>query len=89
MCLSTTTRGAHDQRRACTNAAARHLAVLKHITLNLIRLHPVKPKGSIKTRTIIPPPPTPTALNSSDANDVHAIALRAGGFAWKVRGVVL
>ena len=41
------------QMRARTKAAAHNLAVLKHITLNLIRLDPVKRKGSIKTRRII------------------------------------
>jgi len=42
-----------DQMRARTKAAAHNLAVLKHITLNLIRIDPVKRKGSIKTRRII------------------------------------
>lgn len=42
-----------DQMRARTKAAAHNLAVLKHITLNLIRLDPVKRRGSIKTRRII------------------------------------
>jgi len=42
-----------DQMRARTRAAAHNLAVLKHITLNLIRLDPVKRKESIKTRRII------------------------------------
>jgi predicted transposase YbfD/YdcC len=42
-----------DQMRARTKAAAHNLAVLKHIILNLIRLDPVKRKGSIKTRRII------------------------------------
>jgi predicted transposase YbfD/YdcC len=42
-----------DQMRARTKAAAHNLAVLKHITLNLIRLDPIKRKGSIKTRRII------------------------------------
>ena len=40
--------------RARTQAAAHNLAVLKHITLNLIRLDPAKRKGSFKTRRIIP-----------------------------------
>lgn len=39
--------------RVRTKAAAHNLAVLKHITLNLIRLDPIKRKGSIKTRRII------------------------------------
>ena len=42
-----------DQMRARTKAAAHNLAVLKRITLNLIRIDPVKRKGSIKTRRII------------------------------------
>jgi len=42
-----------DQMRVRTKAAAHNLAVLKHITLNLIRLDPIKRKGSIKTRRII------------------------------------
>lgn len=42
-----------DQMRARTKAAAHNLAILKHITLNLIRLDPAKRKGSIKTRRII------------------------------------
>lgn len=42
-----------DQMRARTRAAAHNLAVLKHITLNLIRVDPIKRKGSIKTRRII------------------------------------
>jgi predicted transposase YbfD/YdcC len=42
-----------DRMRARTKAAAHNLAVLKHITLKLIRLDPVKRIGSIKTRRII------------------------------------
>ncbi len=42
-----------DQMRARTKAAAHNLAVLKHITLKLIRLDPVKRIGSTKTRRII------------------------------------
>jgi len=42
-----------DQMRARTKAAAHNLAVLEQITLNLIRLDPIKRKGSIKTRRII------------------------------------
>ena len=42
-----------DQMRARTKAAAHNLAVLKHITLNLIRLDPVKRKGGIKARRLI------------------------------------
>jgi predicted transposase YbfD/YdcC len=42
-----------DQMRARTNYAAHNLAVLKHITLNLIRLDPIKRKGGIKARRLI------------------------------------
>lgn len=44
---------ADDQMRARTGHAAHNLAVLKHITLNLIRLAPVKRKGGIKARRLI------------------------------------
>ena len=39
--------------RARTGHAAHNLAVLKHITLNLIRLDPIKRKGGIKARRFI------------------------------------
>src|ERR1700728_3141485 len=42
-----------DQMRARTKAAAHNLAVLRHITLNLIRLDPIKRKGGIKARRLI------------------------------------
>jgi len=42
-----------DQMRARTKHAAHNLAVLKHITLNLIRLDPIKRKGGIKARRLI------------------------------------
>jgi len=42
-----------DQMRARTGYAAHNLATLKHITLNLIRLDPVKRKGGIKARRLI------------------------------------
>ena len=42
-----------DPMRARTKAAAHNLAVRKHITLNLIRLDPIKRKGSIETRRMI------------------------------------
>jgi hypothetical protein len=41
-----------DQRCARTNAA-HNLAVLKHITLNLIRLYPIKRRGGINARRLI------------------------------------
>lgn len=42
-----------DQMRARTGHAAHNLAVLKHITLNLIRLDPTQRKGGIKARRLI------------------------------------
>lgn len=42
-----------DQMRARTGYAAHNLAVLKHITLNLIRLDPIKRKGGLKARRLI------------------------------------
>jgi len=42
-----------DQMRAREGYAAHNLAILKHITLNLIRLDPIPRKGSIKVRRLI------------------------------------
>ena len=42
-----------DQMRARTGHAAHNFAVLRHITLNLIRLAPVKRKGGLKVRRLI------------------------------------
>ena len=42
-----------DQMRARTGHAAHNLASLKQLTLNLIRMDPVKRKGGIKARRII------------------------------------
>jgi hypothetical protein len=42
-----------DQMRARTKAAAQYLAVVRHITLNLIRLDPIQRKGGIKARRLI------------------------------------
>lgn len=42
-----------DQMRARTGHAAHNLAILKHITLNLIRLDPIPRKGGIKVRRLI------------------------------------
>lgn len=44
---------ADDQMRARTGHAAHNLAVLKHMTLNLIRLDPSPRKGGIKARRLI------------------------------------
>jgi hypothetical protein len=42
-----------DQMRARSGFAAHNLALLKHITLNLIRLDPIKRKGGLKARRLI------------------------------------
>jgi hypothetical protein len=42
-----------DQMRVRTEAAAHNLAMLKHITLNLIRFVPVKRKGGIQASGLI------------------------------------
>jgi predicted transposase YbfD/YdcC len=42
-----------DRMRARTRYAAHNMAVLKHITMNLIRLDPVPRKGGIKIRRLI------------------------------------
>jgi hypothetical protein len=44
---------ANDPMRARTGHAAHHLALLKQITMNLIRLDPTQRKGNIKTRRLI------------------------------------
>lgn len=44
---------ADDQMRARTGHSAHNLAVLKYITLNLIRLDPNPRKGGIKARRLI------------------------------------
>lgn len=44
---------ADDQMRARTRHAAHNLAVLKQLTLNLIRLDPTRRKGGIKARRLI------------------------------------
>ncbi|HTX76449.1 MAG TPA: ISAs1 family transposase [Terracidiphilus sp.] len=42
-----------DQMRARSKYSAHNLALLKHITLNLIRLDPIKRKGGVKARRLI------------------------------------
>jgi len=42
-----------DQMRARTAYAGHNLAILKRLTLNLIRLDPKPRKGSLKTKRII------------------------------------
>ncbi|MCL2021108.1 MAG: ISAs1 family transposase, partial [Betaproteobacteria bacterium] len=44
---------ADDHMRTRTGHAAHNLAVLRHITLNLIRLDPIPRKGGIKARRLI------------------------------------
>ncbi len=68
----------NDQMRARTKAAAHNLAVLKPITLNLIRLHPSNEKEASNHETSSLLPPTAIVPNSSNStDDVHAIALYA------------
>ena len=42
-----------DQMRARSKYSAHNLALLKHITLNLIRLDPIQRKGGVKARRLI------------------------------------
>ena len=42
-----------DQMRTRVGHAAHNLAELKHITLKLIRLDPIKRKGGIKARRLV------------------------------------
>jgi predicted transposase YbfD/YdcC len=42
-----------DRMRARTQYAAHNMAMLKHITMSLIRLDPIPRKGGIKTRRLI------------------------------------
>ncbi len=58
---------ADDQMRARTGHAAHNLAVLKHITMNLIRIDPVPRKGGIKVRRLI--------AATSDSYRAHLIGL--------------
>ncbi len=58
---------ADDQMRARTKHAAHNIGILKHITLNLIRLDPIKRNGGIKARRFI------TA--TSDAYREHLLGL--------------
>ncbi len=58
---------ADDQMRARTGHAAHNLAILKHITLNLIRLDPIKRNGGIKARRFI--------AASSDSYREHLLGL--------------
>jgi hypothetical protein len=55
------------------------LAVFKYITINLVRLYPMKCKGGIKARRLIATHSlTDTALNFSGSCDLQAIT-RADG----------
>lgn len=44
---------ADDQMRARTDQATHNMAVLKHLTLNLLRADPTARKGSLKTKRLI------------------------------------
>jgi len=56
-----------NQRRARTRHAAHNLASLKQLTVNLVRMDPVKRKRGIKARCIIAAP--------SDNYRVHLLGL--------------
>lgn len=56
-----------DQMRARTGHAAHNLSLLKHITMNLIRLDPIPRKGGIKVRRLI--------AATSDAYRAHLFGL--------------
>ncbi|SFT46260.1 Predicted transposase YbfD/YdcC associated with H repeats [Halomonas saccharevitans] len=58
---------ADDQMRARTSHAGHNLAILKRLTLNLIRLDPIKRKGSFKTKRIL--------AASSDDYRAHLLGL--------------
>jgi len=58
---------ADDQMRARSGHAAHNMAVLKHITLNLIRLDPSPRKGGIKARRLI--------AATSDSYRAHLLGL--------------
>lgn len=58
---------ADDPMRARTAHAGHNLAILKHLTLNLIRRDPMKRKGSFKTKRII--------AATSDAYRAHLLGL--------------
>ncbi|GHU00769.1 hypothetical protein AGMMS49960_09570 [Betaproteobacteria bacterium] len=58
---------ADDQMRARSGHAAHNLAILKHITLKLIRLDPIPRKGSIKAKRFI--------AATSDAYRAHLVGL--------------
>jgi predicted transposase YbfD/YdcC len=59
---------ADDQMRARTGYAAHNLAVLKHLTMNLIRLDPTPRKGGIKVRRLI--------AATSDTYRAHLLGLQ-------------
>ena len=61
-----------------TGYAAHNLAVLKHITMNLIRLDPVPVKAASRSDGSSPLLPTTIALISSVLYKIRAIALGRG-----------
>tara|TARA_R110001583_G_scaffold124068_1_gene275520 strand:+ start:10559 stop:10810 length:252 start_codon:yes stop_codon:yes gene_type:complete len=64
-CLNVTF--ADDQMRARTAYAGHNMTILKRLTLNLIRLDPVKRRGSFKTKR--------TLVASSDQYRAHILGL--------------
>ena len=66
---------ADDRIRVRAGHAAHNLAILKHITLNLIRLDPIKRKGASRPDVSAPQPPMPIANISSASLELRAIAL--------------
>ena len=76
---------ADDQMRARSGHAAHNLAILKHITLNLIRLDPSPRRAASRLDDSSPPLPTSIALNCSDSLDVHAIALHEAEFVCQIK----
>lgn len=65
---------ADDQMRARSGHAAHNLALLKHITLNLICLGPLR-KGGIKARRLIAATSDAYRAQLFGSHDIHAIAL--------------
>jgi 23S rRNA G2069 N7-methylase RlmK/C1962 C5-methylase RlmI len=63
-----------DQMRARTGHAAHNFAVLRHITLNLIRLAPVKRKDGLKVRRLIAATSDNYHAQLLDLYEIHAIA---------------
>ena len=65
-----------DLLRARTETATHNLAVLRHITLNLIRFVRVGRKDGVKDRRLIAAPSDAYRAELLGLDEVHAIALR-------------